>query len=294
MDIRQLTYFLTIADMQNYSHAAKLLYVSQPALKQAISKMEEELHTQLFIYNNHHLQLTDSGQILYQRGKPLVNQFNQLVHDIQSHDVETRQVLTVGVNFLTMIQFMDQISRFIRRYPNVDLHIVQGGSIKLQHMLADNQIDVGIISFPQVEQSIIIDTFPVEESCYHGAIVMPETHPLAKLEKIKFKDLKGYNIVTLSTNFAVGEFTKRRCQEYGFSRQIIYTHDDFEMLLHSLGLLDAVAVLPIELKDATHIKGLHWIQLTDSQNLYRQGIAYRKASSDNAVIINQFIDSIRN
>ncbi|WMB29544.1 LysR family transcriptional regulator [Streptococcus didelphis] len=79
MDIRQLSYFLTIAKTQNYSHASKSLFVSQPALKQSISKMEEELNCQLFIYSNHRLHLTQSGQTLLERGnqlsKPSTNLF---------------------------------------------------------------------------------------------------------------------------------------------------------------------------------------------------------------------------
>ncbi|VTS34233.1 LysR family transcriptional regulator [Streptococcus pseudoporcinus] len=69
MDIRQLSYFLTIAKTQNYSHASKILFVSQPALKQSVSKIEEEFNTPLFVYKNHRLNLTDTGRLLVERGE---------------------------------------------------------------------------------------------------------------------------------------------------------------------------------------------------------------------------------
>ncbi|CCI85503.1 hypothetical protein FC52_GL001434 [Lactobacillus pasteurii DSM 23907 = CRBIP 24.76] len=294
MDIRQLNYFLTIADMQNYSHAAKILYVSQPALKQNISKMEEELHTQLFIYNNHHLQLTKTGQELYDRAKPLVKEFNQLIDDFKNQDRTVKTPLYIGVTFLTMLEYMDQISRFIRRNQQVDVHFIQEGSIKLQHDLVDGKIDVALLSFPQFEQDIIIDPLADESEGYTAYVVAPKSHPLAGYKELSFKDLKNSNIVSLSTNFVLGEFVKQNCEKYNYSQQVILVHDDFELILHSLNQLDAISILPKELMTNSTVKDLAWIPLTDSKNTYRHGIAYRKKLSQNASVIRQFIDHIKN
>lgn len=295
MDIRQLSYFITVADMQNYSHAAKCLYVSQPALKQSIKKMENELHSQLFVYSNQRLHLTEAGKILYERGKTIVKEFDQLMADVRDHDTVTKSKLTLGVTFLTMLQYMDKISRFIRQNPDVDLHIIQDGSMKLQHLLSEKKIDVGILSYPQVVQDIIIDTFETNESSsYTACVVVPEDNPLASKDFVYFKDLAGQHIVSLSANFALGEFTKKRCIEYGFLNQVIMTHDDFEILLHSLHRLNAITILPKELESSSPVSNLVWIPLKDSQINYPQGVAFRKVSSSNAPIVRKFIDAIKN
>lgn len=294
MDIRQLSYFLTIAKTQNYSHASKILFVSQPALKQAISKMEEEFNTQLFIYNNHRLNLTDSGQKLLERGEPIVKEFNELVFDMQNLAELERESLTIGVTFLTMLQYMDQISRFIRKNPNVDLRIIQEGSMKLQHLLVKEKIDIGILSFPQIEHDIIIDPVAINHSSYTACLVVPKNHPLSGLDKVTFKDIKGYNIASLSDNFALGELTKKRCRELGYINQVILTHDDFEILLHSLKKLDAITVLPREFEDLSPVQDLVWIPIHDINNLYKQGLAYRKNMSGNSTTVKKFIEAIKN
>lgn len=295
MDIRQLSYFITVADMQNYSHAAKCLYVSQPALKQSIKKMENELHSQLFVYSNQRLHLTEAGKILYERGKTIVEEFDQLMADVRDHDTVAKSKLTLGVTFLTMLQYMDKISRFIRQNPDVDLHIIQDGSMKLQHLLSEKKIDVGILSYPQVVQDIIIDTFETNEtSSYTACVVVPEDNPLASKDFVYFKDLAGQNIVSLSANFALGEFTKKRCIENSFLNQVIMTHDDFEILLHSLHRLNAITILPKELESSSPVSNLVWIPLKDSQINYPQGVAFRKESSSNAPIVRRFIDAIKN
>ncbi|MGT2888619.1 LysR family transcriptional regulator [Streptococcus didelphis] len=294
MDIRQLSYFLTIAKTQNYSHASKSLFVSQPALKQSISKMEEELNCQLFIYSNHRLHLTQSGQTLLERGEPIVKAFNQLVFDLQNQNEELKQTITIGVTFLTMLQYMDQISRFIRKYPKVELRIIQEGSMQLQHLLVQEKIDIGILSFPQVEHDIIIDPVAINHSSYSACLVVPKNHPLAVKESVTFKDLKGYNIASLSDHFALGEFTKKRCRELGMSNQVILTHNDFEILLHSLEKLDALTILPRELEEVSPVTNLTWVPLHDLNNLYKQGLAYRKNMARNSLVVNQFIEAIKN
>ncbi len=293
MDIRQLSYFLTIAKAQNYSHASKILFVSQPALKQAISKMEDELNAPLFIYQNHRLNLTETGTLLKERGEPIVKAFNQLVFDLQEQVDKQKQTLTIGVTFLTMLQYMDQISRFIRQNPAINLHIVQDGSMALQHLLVQEKIDLGILSLPQVEPDIIIDFLAIEESSYSGCVVVPKGHPLAGKQEVSFGELAPYNIASLSDHFALGVYTKNRCQELGTSDHIILVHDDFEILLRSLDRLDVITILPKELEVYSSMTELVWIPLMDSHNTYKQGLAYRKKISQNADAIHRFIAAMK-
>ncbi|MGT2934196.1 LysR family transcriptional regulator [Streptococcus catagoni] len=294
MDIRQLTYFLTIARTQNYSHASKSLFVSQPALKQSISKMEEELNAQLFVFHDHRLHLTETGEMLLQRGEPIVRDFNQLIFDLQNKADNVRQKITIGVTFLTMLQYMDQISRFIRKNPLVDLRIVQEGSLQLQHLLVQEKIDIGILSYPQVEHDIIIDPLAIPQTSYTACLVVPDDHPLAHKNSVTFKDLKDFNIASLSDHFALGEFTKKRCREFGMSNQVILTHDDFEILLHSLIKFDAITILPRELEEVSPVAHLRWVPIHDIDSLYKQGLAYRKNMTSNSVVVNQFIEAIKN
>lgn len=293
MDIRQLSYFLTIAKVQNYSHASKLLYVSQPALKQAVSKMEDELNTPLFVYQNQRLNLTETGKILQERGKPILKDFNQLVFDLQDHAENKKQSLTIGVTFLTMLQYMDQISRFIRQNPSINLQIVQDGSMKLQQLLVKEKIDIGILSLPQIEQDIIIDFLAIKESSYTGCLVVPKSHPLASKSNVIFNDITPFQIASLSDNFALGVYTKEHCQQLGLVDHIILVHDDFEILLRSLDHLDAVTILPKELEEYSTTEGLVWIPLMDSSNIYKQGLAYRKKLDKNSFAINKFIQAIK-
>ena len=72
MEFRQLNYFITVANKRSYSLAAKELFVTQPTLTLAIKKLEKEFNTTLFEQNNRRLELTESGQMLYEKGLVLL------------------------------------------------------------------------------------------------------------------------------------------------------------------------------------------------------------------------------
>ncbi|MBR6704666.1 MAG: LysR family transcriptional regulator, partial [Lachnospiraceae bacterium] len=73
MELRTLTYFVTVAEELNITKAAQILHISQPPLSAQIKNLEDELGTPLFIRGKRHLTLTDAGQLLYQRAKDILN-----------------------------------------------------------------------------------------------------------------------------------------------------------------------------------------------------------------------------
>lgn len=106
MDIRQLTYFIAVAEAKNYSRAAKSLFVTQPTLSQSIKKLEAELNTILFLQNGRQLALTEAGEILYEKGQLLMTNVNQMVTEIQQLNQEKKEGIRVGLTSLFAIQFM--------------------------------------------------------------------------------------------------------------------------------------------------------------------------------------------
>ncbi len=79
MDITQLRYFLAAAETLNYTRAAKKLYISRQALRQALAAMETELHVPLFINRHNKLSLTAAGEYLQTAGQEVVGAFDQMM-----------------------------------------------------------------------------------------------------------------------------------------------------------------------------------------------------------------------
>ncbi|MBE9389333.1 LysR family transcriptional regulator [Vagococcus salmoninarum] len=278
MNIQQLKYFIQIADSRNVSDAALSLFVTQPTLSLALKKMEGELNTKLFNHSDSPYQLTDTGLVLYERGQVLVQQFDQLIDDLHSmQDTSSKQVIHLGLTTLFAMQFMKEISTFLAQNPNVELIIKQGGSHELQKMLVNKEIDIGLVSFPNYQTEMInIDVLETTTRGYNVYVVVPENNPLASLEELTFKDLKGQRFSSLSDNFMIGRMLIDQSRAFGFEPNIVLYNDDLQVLIHSVVKNNSICLLPIEYRQVGKSEGVKWIPLKDKYNFFPIGIALRK------------------
>ena len=79
MDIRCLKYFVSVAKHMNFTRAAKECFISQTAMSQHISKMEEELGFKLFYRNNRYVELTPGGKVFLEEATNLLRKFDHAV-----------------------------------------------------------------------------------------------------------------------------------------------------------------------------------------------------------------------
>lgn len=291
MDIRQLNYFIAVAETKNYTHAAKSLFISQPALNKTIRKMEEELNNQLFVYQDNNLHLTAAGELLYEKGKPLVEEFDLLVEEVQRLHLKNKNYIKLGLTFLTSLQFMEAITKFIIEHPSIKLEIVQEGSLKLQRLLSQGDIDIAILSFPMVSSNIYMEPLEITQQ-YKAKVVVPCDHPLATKDQIGFEDFKTTPISSLTTDYVLGELMTKEALKDGFTSNIVFYHNDYDVLLHSLHQLHSATLLPAELEPYTRVKDIKWIPFAQRSNTFTQGIGTRRNFVHTLESI-QFINAIK-
>lgn len=278
MNIQLLKYFIEIVNTRSLSAAARNLFVTQPTLSLALKKMESELGTALFDHSDQPFQLTDTGLYLYEHGQEVVFQFDQLVTDIREMNQKpVKKQLRLGLTTLFAVQFMKEISRFLTTHPHVNLILQQDGSPKLQTMLANKEIDMGLISFPNTLPEIIhIKPLETTTKGYHVYVVVPESNPLSQYEKLTFKDLKDQRFSSLSDNFMIGRLLLDRTRSFGYEPNIILHNDDLQVLLYSLQKNNSICLLPIEYYEVGKSQGLKWIPLKDKFDYFPIGIALRR------------------
>ncbi|MDN6731642.1 MAG: LysR family transcriptional regulator [Atopostipes suicloacalis] len=293
MEIRQLKYFLAIAEAKNYSRAAESLFVTQPTLTLSMQKLEKEFDLNFFYQSSEGLQLTDAGLFLYENGSEIVEAYDSLIKHLHTNQETIKETIRIGLTVLSAIQFMKQISKFIADNHNVEVRLIQTGSKKLQAMLADREIDFGILSFPLVEPSI--DLLPLkntEVEGYNVSVVMPSSNPLSNKNELSFKELRDQQFISLSEDYMLGKLTTEKSLKYGFNDQIVFIEDDWKVLRHSLENFNAVVLLPSEFKNFDETPNLSWVPLKGKNSYYPLGIARRKDMVVNETY-HKFIEAIK-
>jgi len=165
MNLRQLAYFLKIADLRSFTNAAAALFVSQPALSRQIQQLEEELGTALFIRSDRGLKLTDAGELLMLRAPAILSDIAQLRNELQSiHAQEPSGALSVGMGMaLRELLNVPLITRFQSRYPKVQLQLREGITGPLVEDVRLGLHDCALVFELESQEQLIAEPF-VRES----------------------------------------------------------------------------------------------------------------------------------
>lgn len=271
MNLTHLKYFIEIYDTQSISIAAKNLYVTQPAVSQAIKKLEENFNAPLFYRANNRYFLTEFGDLIYRHGKVILKKVTDLNSDLDNlRQVQLKKSLRLGMNALFYLQYIDKISTFGAHNPHIQLNLVQDGSFAVQQKLTQNQLDFGIVSLPNYFPDDITIT-PL--GGYDVYVVLPLDHPLSHYDKITFQDAIPYSIVALTDNFIMRKKLIKLAEENSVDLNIVATFDNIQLLSHSIKNMKAISFLPLEYKQIYQLNQLKWIPFDNKYNYIPYGIA---------------------
>ena len=144
--------FYDVVKYGTFSKTSEFTYTTQSAISKSIKKLEEQLNTQLFYRNNHGIELTEKGkQLLYYVEKSYGNLLTAERVMLETENLE-RGKLTIGLpSYISSFFFMDLITSFHNKYPNIEITLLNGPHAYLLDLLDKHQIDFMIYSSINVE-----------------------------------------------------------------------------------------------------------------------------------------------
>ncbi|MBV7389651.1 LysR family transcriptional regulator [Enterococcus sp. ALS3] len=194
MNLRQLEYFLTLAETEHMTKAAKELKTSQPNISHAMSSLEQELGIALFEKEGRNIKLSRYGKIFYSYVAPSLKEIGEGQKFLQEIAKPTTTEIKFGFIYTMGSKVAPKIVKdFIEEHPEglIQFEFFQGTSAQMIQMLKDDVIDVGICS--KVQQSSEIQYSIIYQEKL--VLVVPEKHPLALLEQTYLADIINYPLV---------------------------------------------------------------------------------------------------
>jgi DNA-binding transcriptional LysR family regulator len=179
MDIRQLRYFLAVADAGHITRAAQVLGLQQPPLSQQIRNLEETLGLALFKRHPKGVTLTDAGRELQAEAQQIVDRMELLSQRMQRHAAGRRGQLSVGFTSSAAAHaFTPSVLRACRsEYPEVELQISENNAAELIEALAQHRLHVGFLRVPVAQPpGLVFETLLTEPA----VLALPVDHPLAQ------------------------------------------------------------------------------------------------------------------
>ena len=157
MEIRQLRYFLKVAETLNFSEAARKLFITQSTLSQQISHLEQEIGLPLFERNSHEVYLTEAGKELRPYAQNAVNSADACIDHMNDLKEMLGGELNIGVTYSFSNIMAETLVAFLRTYPHVKLNIIYRSMQELMDGLKKRELDL-VLAFKPLNKDKAIDS----------------------------------------------------------------------------------------------------------------------------------------
>lgn len=187
MELRELRYFLAVAQEENISKAAEYLYIAQPSLSKQMQNLEKELGRQLFVRGSRRITLTDAGMLLRKRAEELIALYDKTEAEMLAPIADVSGDVYIGGGESHAVRLVARAARELRaEHPQIKFHFFSGDTIDVVERLDKGLIDFGILVEPADLSSYDYLRLPLRDT---WGLLLRKDHPLAAKEHIERADL---------------------------------------------------------------------------------------------------------
>lgn len=191
MDYRD-SVFISVAENLSFSKAANDLHISQPAITRHIKELEERYKTTLFERKGNKIYLTTAGEKVYHAFKKISQQYRNLDFEIgQLHHNFSGEFKLGASSTISQYVIPKIIASFHKRYPQIQIYLLNGNSFEMENLLLDNKIDLALVENQLTQSGVQYTNFLDDELI----IVTGKNSVYAKHDTISLQDLTQIPIV---------------------------------------------------------------------------------------------------
>lgn len=282
MELHQLKQFVAAAESESFTRGAERAFVSQPALSASISKLEDEMGTQLFIRNKRSVVLTPAGRKLLKRAKLIIAECAQAKAELKHHEVQRSLRLGV-INTLAIGQVAKLIEQYRRENPEVLLDVTDASQDQIEKLQKEARIDFALTRLVQGKEKKGRQEVLFSEPY---VVALPLGHHLSGRKEVSFSELAEEPFIARThceSRALIGELLK----EKGVRLNVVYktNQDDRAISLVEVGV--GIAIIPQHYASTSIAK----ISLADLKA--ERQIGFEWSGESNKEEIGKFVDFSR-
>jgi len=241
MDLKQMQYFLCLAQEGNVTRAARQLNIVQPALSMQIAKLEKSLDKKLFYRGSRGMSLTAAGEALAQRIAPIIVDIDRVRDEIAQLDGEVSGRVNIGMITSAAQSTLPVSSAAIAaKYPQIHLLVCEGYSETMLEWVATGQLDIAIVNTPAPRLPATARHILDEEMMLaYGA-----SNKIALPKVVSFDRIESLDIVIPSRRHGLRRILDDAATEAGFSLKPRLEIDTLSAICEVVATTNLFTVLP--------------------------------------------------
>jgi DNA-binding transcriptional LysR family regulator len=240
MDLNALKIFLAVAQERSFSRAAAKVHRTQPAVSQAVRRLEVDLGEQLFDRSSKNGTLTEAGRMLQNYGQRLVRMAEETEHAVRELRDLRRGRILIGANEAAVHTLLPLIARFRRQYPDIAIDVRRVPARQIAVEVVQGSLDFGALTFHPAEQGLLEVTVGSDEL----VLLAPPSHPLAKRRQVTMEEVAQEPVVAHNDPSPARERVLRLFEQRHIPLRMVISLPSLDGIKRAVELKLGVALLP--------------------------------------------------
>ena len=230
MELRQLTYFVAVAEEGSFTRASERLYIAQPAVSRQVGHLERELGARLFARMPDGVRLTRAGEALLPRARRMLATVDECRDQVAAAAGLMRGRLTVGSLFAApRLGLPRLLAAYHRPHPDVDIVCLEETTERLMHDVHDGACDVAFVAPAHEDWPSGVAAELVDRE--RAVLLVRADHELARRPAVRLADLRGERFIALGPGSGHRTMIEAACHAAGFEPLIVCETGNTSMLI---------------------------------------------------------------
>jgi len=240
--LRQLQYFVAVAEQGSVTRAAQNLSISQSSVTEAIKELESDLGVSLFERHPRGLSITHNGHQFLRHATKILSTVSDARTSFADTRVSTGGTLNIGVTSLVAGYVLsDLLARYRRACPGVEVSAIEDNGSYLEHLLIGGELDVAVMVISNLRDRLALQAEILETSPYR--LWLPIGHPLVSADIISIADIAREPLIMLTVD-EIEENTGKLLSALGARPHVAFRTRSVEAVRSLVATGAGVALLP--------------------------------------------------
>lgn len=290
MNLQHLRYFLTLADLEHYTEAAKQLHITQPTLSHAISMLENELQVSLFSKQGRNILLTEQGKEFYTTVRSSLSILDNGILRLQTKYTNKPTINLTLLRVLGRKAVPKLVRRFLESFPEInirfDFHNDSGMSIDMLNGLINDKYDLAFCS--KIKQFSTITYIPI--FVQDLVLIVPKHHPLSQQASLTLVDTLNYPQVWFSKRSGLRPVIDQLFSVFDSQPQVAFEVSEDETVAGLVAQGFGLAIIP----NFDFLNNIEDIEVIELEELKKARVYYAAYRNDKELSqeLQYFIDFI--
>lgn len=274
MEFRPLRAFVEVVRQGGFSQAAKTLFATQPTVSKAVKQLEDEIGLPLLDRIGHRSALTAAGEVVYRRGVKLLAERDDLLAELAEIRGLKRGVLRLGLPPVgSSVLFAPLFALYSRRYPGIEVRLVEHGSDQLEESLRAGEIDFAGMLVPAAEE---FDYAVMRDEPL--VALLPAAHPMAGCASIPLSALRDTPFISFESGFSLHRIILEAGRRAGFEPNIVARTSQIDFMVELVAAGLGAAFLPRIVAEQRRNPALRLVPLDEPGTEWIMTMAWRRGA----------------